>query len=90
MTSFRAPTIAVVTVHVRGCSGIQGAPSWYPALVKSGDALFDEYVDKYLPSSTAQVKEPLIARFGKEINLAMRLLASPCRPRPTAARPASA
>lgn len=47
MASFRALILAVALLLVQGCSSFQGAPNWDPAAVKSSDALFDEYVDKY-------------------------------------------
>jgi len=53
MTSFRALILAFALLLVQGCSSFQGAPNWDPTAVKSSDALFDEYVEKFFNLKSA-------------------------------------
>ena len=66
MASFRALGLAVSVLLVQGCSSFQGAPNWDPAAVKSSDALFDEYVDKFfrlnLPDERVSVRNEYMTK----------------------------
>lgn len=52
MASFRASILGIALLLVQGCSSFQGAPNWDPAAVKSSDALFDAYVEKFFNAKT--------------------------------------
>lgn len=52
MASLRAAILGFVVLLVQGCSSFQGAPNWDPAAVKSSDALFDVYVDKFFKANS--------------------------------------